>query len=249
MKSDLQGRTALITGASSGIGEAAAFKLAELGVRVIAGARRAERLQQLAERIRARGGEAHALALDVTSNASLQAAADHIGRAASGLDILINNAGVMLLALATEASLDEWRAMIEVNLLGLMNMTRAILPFLKQSKGGHVVNVASLAGRIANANASGYAASKFGVVGFSESLRRELVADHIRVTVIEPGMVATELPDHISNEAERDAQRKRRGQTEALQAIDIAGAIVYAVSQPTRVSVNEIVIRPSEQEN
>jgi NADP-dependent 3-hydroxy acid dehydrogenase YdfG len=128
-----------------------------------------------------------AVELDVTSEASVRSAADLVERQHGRLDLLVNNAGIMFLARAAEASVDEWRAMIEVNLLGVMKITHAMLPFLARSQSGHVVNIASLAGRIANPGASGYAASKFGVAGFSESLRRELVAQRIRVTVIEPG--------------------------------------------------------------
>jgi NADP-dependent 3-hydroxy acid dehydrogenase YdfG len=244
----LQDRIAVVTGASSGIGEATALRLAENGSKVIVGARRADRLKSLVRRAGESGGRMHALELDVTSDASVRSAVDYVGREHGRLDILVNNAGVMLLGRAVEASVDEWRAMIEVNLLGLMNMTHKMLSLIVRSQVGHVVNIASLAGRIANPSASGYAASKFGVVGFSESPRRELVDQRIRVTVIEPGAAATELPDHTTDESARAAQLARRGQFELLEADDIARAVVHAVTQPPRVSVNEIVIRPTAQE-
>jgi NADP-dependent 3-hydroxy acid dehydrogenase YdfG len=242
----LEDRVALVTGASSGIGEATALMLAENGARVVVGARRVDRLHDLVGR--ARVSAMDAVELDVTSEASVRSAADFIERQHGRLDLLVNNAGAMFLARAAEASVDEWRAMIEVNLLGLMKITHAMLPFLARSRSGHVVNIASLAGRIANPGASGYAASKFGVVGFSESLRRELVEQRIRVTVIEPGATATELPDHTTNERARAAQREHRGQFELLEAVDVAAAVLYVVLQPQRVSVNEIVIRPTGQE-
>ncbi|RUT95917.1 SDR family NAD(P)-dependent oxidoreductase, partial [Mesorhizobium sp. USDA-HM6] len=163
------------------------------------------------------------------------------------LDILVNNAGVMLLAPAAEADLDDWRRMIELNLVGLMGTTKAALPHLKASKG-HVVNVSSVAGRVANPGASGYAATKFGVVAFSESLRREVYADKVRVTVIEPGLVRTELGDHITNQEFKAGLEHRLATMEALTAEDIANAILYAVSQPPRVNINEILIRPTDQE-
>jgi NADP-dependent 3-hydroxy acid dehydrogenase YdfG len=245
----LEDRIAFVTGASSGIGEAIALKMAENGAHVIVGARRVDRLNRLVGRTCRPQGVTHALEVDVTSDKSVCAAADYVGREYGRLDILVNNAGVMLLARVSEASIDEWRAMIEVNLLGLMNTTHKMLPLLARSPDGHIVNIASLAGRIANPGASGYAASKFGVIGFSESLRRELVEQHIRVTVIEPGAAATELADHITNETARAAQRDQRGKlTDLLEADDIARAAFYAVSQPPRVSVNEIVIRPTSQE-
>jgi NADP-dependent 3-hydroxy acid dehydrogenase YdfG len=242
----LESRVALVTGASSGIGEATALRLAENGAHVVVGARRVDRLHDLVGR--ARRGAMSAVELDVTSEVSSRSVVDFVKRQHGKLDILINNAGVMMLARAREASVDEWGAIIDVNLLGLMRMTHAMLPFLVRSQAGHVVNIASLAGRIANPGASGYAASKFGVVGFSESLRRELVEQRIRVTVIEPGATATELPDHTTNEKARAAQREHRGQFELLEAEDVAAAVLYAMLQPPRVSVNEIIIRPTGQE-
>jgi NADP-dependent 3-hydroxy acid dehydrogenase YdfG len=153
----------------------------------------------------------------------------------------------MLLSPAADAVLDDWRRMVELNLLALMGVTKASLPHLKAVKG-HIVNVSSIAGRVANPGASGYAATKFGVVGFSESLRREVYADKVRVTVIEPGLVRTELGDHITNAASKAGLDQRLATMEALTAEDVAAAILYAVSQPARVNVNEIVIRPTDQE-
>jgi NADP-dependent 3-hydroxy acid dehydrogenase YdfG len=211
-------------------------------------ARRADRLQALVERLAAEGSEGAALQADVAQEGEACALVDRTRERFGRLDVVVNSAGIMLLAPIAEATADEWRRMVEINLLGLMHLTRAALPELKRAGGGHIVNVASLAGRIANPGASGYAATKFGVVGFSESVRREVYKDRIRVTVIEPGVVATELGDHIVNERARQGLRERVATMEVLRAADVAAAVVYAVTQPPYVSVNEIVMRPTDQE-
>jgi NADP-dependent 3-hydroxy acid dehydrogenase YdfG len=160
----------------------------------------------------------------------------------------VNSAGVMLLAPIAEATPAEWRRMIDLNLLALMHVTQAALPGMKKDGGGHVVNIASLAGRVANPGASAYAATKFGVVGFTEAVRREVYKDRIRMTVIEPGVVATELGDHITNTAAKQGLQQRLAAMEVLRAEDIAAAVTYAVTQPAHVNVNEIVVRPTDQE-
>jgi len=241
----LRDRVALVTGASSGIGAAVAVALAAAGAHVVAAARRADRLQRLVTGIEANSGSAEAITLDVSRQESACAAIDAMGREHKHLDILVNSAGVMLLGSVADADPSEWRQMLEVNLLGLMQVTKTALTYMQRS---HIVNIASLAGRVANANASGYAASKFGVVAFSESLRREVCAQGIRVTVIEPGMVATELGEHITNQRAREGLKERLQQAEPLQADDIAAAVLYAVTQPPRVNVNEILLRPTLQE-
>ncbi|MEW6633382.1 MAG: SDR family NAD(P)-dependent oxidoreductase [Pseudomonadota bacterium] len=245
--SPLAGKVALVTGASSGIGEATATALAAAGAKVALAARRADRLSALAGRIEKAGGKALAIEADIASNGDIAAMVDKIVSEWGRLDILVNNAGIMLLSPAAEADLDDWRRMIELNLIGLMATTKAALPHLKAAKG-HVVNVSSVAGRVANPGASGYAATKFGVVAFSESLRREVYVDKVRVTVIEPGLVRTELGDHITNAQSKAGLDHRLATMEALTAEDIANAILYAVSQPPRVNINEILIRPTDQE-
>ncbi|UDL91358.1 SDR family NAD(P)-dependent oxidoreductase [Mesorhizobium sp. PAMC28654] len=245
--SALAGKVALITGASSGIGEATALALAAGGARVAIAARRADRLEALAGRIEKAGGAALRIEADVTRADDISRMVGQVIGEWGQLDILVNNAGIMLLSPAADAVLDDWRRMIELNLLALMGVTKAALPYLKAAKG-HVVNVSSIAGRVANPGASGYAATKFGVVGFSESLRREVYVDKVRVTVIEPGLVRTELGDHITNAASKAGLDQRLATMEALTAEDVAAAILYAVSQPARVNVNEIVIRPTDQE-
>ncbi|MCZ8543413.1 SDR family NAD(P)-dependent oxidoreductase [Mesorhizobium qingshengii] len=247
VSSTLAGKVALVTGASSGIGEATAAALAAAGAKVAIAARRADRLEALAARIETAGGMALRIEADVTSNDDVTAMIGKVVVEWGRLDILVNNAGVMLLSPAAEATFDDWRRMVELNLLALMGVTKAALPHLRAAKG-HIVNVSSVAGRVANPGASGYAATKFGVVGFSESLRREVYADKVRVTVIEPGLVRTELGDHITNAASKAGLDQRLATMEALTAEDVAASILYAVSQPARVNVNEIVIRPTDQE-
>jgi NADP-dependent 3-hydroxy acid dehydrogenase YdfG len=243
----LAGKVALITGASSGIGEATALVLAGAGVRVAIAARRADRLDALAGRIAKAGGEALKIKADVTDNDEVIGMIDKVAAEWGRLDILINNAGQMLLSPLAEARGDDLRRMVELNLIALMEITRIALPHLKQSRG-HIVNVASVAGRVASPGSSGYAATKFGVVGFSEAVRREVYSDKVRVTVIEPGLVMTELGDHITNEGMKAGLEKRKETMEGLEAEDIAAAVLYAVSQPARVNVNEILIRPTDQE-
>lgn len=245
---ELAGKVALVTGASSGIGEATALALARRGAKVGLAARRTERLEALAQRLAAEGRTAIALPADIAKESDARSLVARIAEHFGGLDIVVNSAGVMLLAPILEATPDEWRRMIDLNLLGLMHVTQAALPLLKSAGGGHVVNVASLAGRVANPNASAYAATKFGVVGFSESVRRECYKHDIRVTVIEPGVVATELGEHIEYSAMKANLRERLAAMEALQAEDVAAAILYAVTQPARVNVNEILLRPTGQE-
>lgn len=243
----LAGRVALVTGASSGIGEATALALAVAGAEVVVVARRADRLKALTERIGKAGGKAHAIEADVARPDGAQGLINDVLARGKRLDIIVNNAGVMLLSPVSEARSEDWRQMIEVNLVALMELTRAALPHLKESKG-HIVNVSSVAGRVANPGAAGYAATKFGVVAFSEALRREIYADKVRVTVIEPGMVETELGDHITNPGMKANLEQRRATMEPLQSEDVAAAVLYAVTQPPRVNVNEILIRPTDQE-
>jgi NADP-dependent 3-hydroxy acid dehydrogenase YdfG len=245
--SPLVGKVALVTGASSGIGEATAVALAEAGAKVALAARRADRLSDLTARIDKAGGEALPIEADVTDAGDLARMMEAIAGRWDRLDILVNNAGVMLLSPLAEARAEDLRHMVELNLIALMELTRVALPQLKASRG-HIVNVSSVAGRVANPGSSGYSATKFGVVGFSEALRREVYADKVRVTVIEPGLVMTELGDHITNPAMKDNLRQRQAAMEGLQSEDIAAAVLYAVSQPPRVNVNEILIRPTDQE-
>ena len=243
----LEGRVALVTGASSGIGEATAVALARQGAAVAVGARRADRLGDLVGRIEADGGRAVALDLDVTDEAQCRAAVQGTVDALGGLDVLVNNAGVMLLGPIEDADTEDWRRMITTNVLGLMYMTHAALPHLLQRKGD-VVNVSSVAGRTARSGAGVYNASKWGVGAFSESLRQEVTGRGVRVVLVEPGAVATELTDHITHPGAKEQIQGFIEQMRPLRPEDIANAVVYAVSQPPYVSVNEVLIRPTDQE-
>ncbi len=242
----LKGRTALVTGASSGIGEATARALAAVGASVAAVARRGERLAALADGIRSAGGKAVCRTADLATEAGARAAVDFAVKELGRLDIVVNNAGVMMLGPIEGADTGDWRRMMELNVLGLMYATHAALPHLVASKGD-VVNVSSVAGRVARRGAGAYNASKWGVCAFSESLRQELSPKGVRVTVIEPGVVATELAEHITHAETRRNHEKWVASMRPLQAEDVARAVLYAVSQPPHVSINEILLRPTDQ--
>jgi len=244
----LSGRVAAVTGASSGIGEATALALAEAGAAVALGARRVDRLEALAARIEAAGGKAVAIECDVADEASAHAFVNGTAEALGRLDILVNNAGVMLLGAIEGADTDEWRQMINVNVLGLLYCTQAALPHLRDSGHGHVINVSSVAGRTATLGAGVYNATKWGVTGLSEALRQEGALSKIRVTCIEPGLVETELPSHNKNPYVLQTIEKMKADIgDILEAEDIASAILHAVTAPARVNINEVLIRPSGQ--
>ena len=248
MNGNLKGRVAVVTGASSGIGEATALSLAEAGAKVALVARRKDRLDNLTAKIRESGGDAVSILADYSKEAdaqrSIHEAAEHFGQ----VDILVNNAGVMYLEPVADADLGRWRHMMELNVLGLIAATQAALPGMRQRKDGHIVNISSTAGRIANALGAGYSATKFAVVAFSEALRKEIYKDGIRVTVIEPGLVDTELREHVAHAEAQKFIDDWAKTVRQLQSGDIARAVLYAVSQPPHVNVNEILIRPTDQE-
>jgi NADP-dependent 3-hydroxy acid dehydrogenase YdfG len=241
---DLSGQVVAVTGASSGIGEATALACARAAVALAA--RRVDRIEALAERISRDGGRAIAVPADVGEEEQAQAfigrAHDELGR----LDVLVNNAGVMLLGPIENAPTEEWRQMIHVNVFGVLYCTHAALPLMRAQGSGHVVNISSVAGRVARAGSGVYNLTKFGIGAFSESLRQETVGMGVRVTVIEPGAVATELAGHNRPEI-LEQIGKRFGGIELLQSEDIANSILYAICQPRHVGVNEVLIRPSEQ--
>lgn len=252
MTGALEGTAALITGASSGIGEATARALAAQGAKVALAARRLERLERLAEEIGKGGHTALAIQADI---AEQEQAIDAVSRTVDelgSLDILVNNAGVMLLGPIEGAPTEEWDRMIDINLKGLVNTTHAALPYLlnaaAESERGcaDVVNISSVAGRLARSGSGVYNLTKHGVGAFSESFRQEFAARRLRSTLIEPGAVATELTDHL-REGVREQVRERFADIEILVAEDIAEAIAYAVTRPAHACVNEILIRPTEQ--
>jgi NADP-dependent 3-hydroxy acid dehydrogenase YdfG len=245
---DLSGKVAAITGASSGIGEATALACARAGAAVALAARRSDRIDALAQQIESAGGRAIALSTDVSDEGEARAFVERANEQLGRLDVLVNNAGVMLLGPVYGADTGEWRRMVEVNMLGLLYCTHAALPIMGAQGSGHIVNVSSVAGRNATFGAAVYNLTKFGVNGFSEALRQELAPANVRVTVVEPGFVATELQGHNTNPMVVDAIEKASEEIgDLLQAGDIADAIVYAAAAPPRVSVNEVLIRPTGQ--
>jgi NADP-dependent 3-hydroxy acid dehydrogenase YdfG len=248
MSNELKERVALVTGASSGIGEATAFALADAGAKVAVAARRRDRLEDVARRIRERGGEALVVEADFGVEAEAQRAVRETEAAFGRLDILVNNAGVMYLEPVIDADLARWRRMFEINVLGLIAATQAALPGMRDRGDGHIVNIASTAGRIATPTGAAYSATKFGVVAFSEALRKEIYRDHIRVSVIEPGVVETELREHIGHSATQKAINEWAESLRQLKAEDVARAILYCVTQPPHVCINEILMRPTDQE-
>ncbi len=235
------GRVAVITGASSGIGEATARALAADGHRLALLARRADRVEKLAEEL---DNGALAIEADVTDRDSIVAAAKRVQSELGGADILINNAGVMLLAPFSSEQKTEIRRMVETNLLGAITTTEVFLDQLRDG-GGDLVNISSVAGRTARPGNAVYAATKWGLGGWSESLRQELRPE-IRVMVIEPGAVATELTDHITHADTKRAVQQMVGEI-AIRPEDIAEVIVFAVARPPRMTLNEILIRPTAQ--
>ena len=244
----LDGKVAAITGASSGIGEATARALAAEGAKVALVARRHDRLVKLSDEIEKDGGEALAIEADVSDHGQVEAMVGQVTGQFGGLHIMVNNAGVMLLGAVDGADVNEWRRMIEVNLLGLLYCTHAALPLIEASGGGDIVNLSSVAGRRADAGAAVYNMTKFGVHGFSEALRQEALHAGIRVTTVAPGFVETELQGHNTNPVVRQAmERSREHIGEVLSAGDIADAILYAVTRPPHVCVNEVVVRPTKQ--
>jgi NADP-dependent 3-hydroxy acid dehydrogenase YdfG len=248
MPNRLHNRIALITGASSGIGEATAIALAEAGAKVAIAARRRDRLDALAAQLAHLGAEPLVLPADLLDEHEAQRIVAeteaHYGR----LDILVNNAGVMYLEPVADADLGRWRRMIELNLLSLIASTQAAVRGMRVRGDGHIVNVSSTAGRVANPMGAAYSATKFGVVAFSEALRREVYQDRVRVSVIEPGLVATELRDHIGHAAVKDAINAWADSVRQLQPDDVADAIVFCVSRPPHVCINEVLMRPTDQE-
>ena len=244
----LDGRRVAITGASSGIGAATAELLAAEGAAVAVGARREDRLSELVERISSAGGTAHAIAVDVADESSARSFVEGAAEAMGGLDGLVNNAGVMLLGPIDGADTSQWRQMVEVNQLGLLYCTHAALPILREGGGGDIVNISSVAGRIASAGSGVYNLTKWGVGAFSEALRQETGWAKIRVTIVEPGWVDTELQGHNEIPVVVETMEKMRKQIgKILEAEDIARAILYALSQPEHVSINEILVRPTGQ--
>jgi NADP-dependent 3-hydroxy acid dehydrogenase YdfG len=252
MPGRLDGTAALVTGASSGIGEATALALAAEGAAVALVARRGERLRSLAAEIGRGGGTAMAVEADITDPAQPAAVVTDVVDRMGRLDTVVNNAGVMLLGPIVDAPAEEWTRMIDLNLSALMRVSHAALPHLLEAAAqgprnvADLVNVSSVAGRRVAVGGGVYQATKHAVGAFSEAVRQEVAARHVRVSLVEPGAVATEIIDHVREEF-RDHARQRFAGVERLEAADIADAIAYIVTRRRRVAINELLVRPTEQ--
>jgi NADP-dependent 3-hydroxy acid dehydrogenase YdfG len=246
MSNNIAGKVIVITGGSSGLGEATARHLSAQGATVVLGARRAERMQALTEELSAKGGKAASLATDVTSREQVaklvELAVEKFGR----VDVMLNNAGLMPSSTLDRLKVDDWDQMIDVNLKGVLYGVAAALPVMQRQKSGHFVNVSSVAGHKVHAGGAVYAATKHAVRALSEGLRQEVKPYNIRTTIISPGAVATELTDSIT-ESDVQAYMKKVYET-AIPAESFARAVAYAISQPDDVDINEILFRPTSQE-
>ena len=244
----IKDKVATVTGASSGIGYATALALSRAGAKIAAGSRRMDRLESLQNEIIKNGGEVFIQKLDVTIKSECDAFADAVLKKWGTVDILVNNAGLQPLSFFKNLKVDEWDKMIDVNIKGVLYWTAAVITPMVNKKSGHIVNISSIAGRIVYPAGSVYCATKHAITAFSEGLRQEFSQrSNIRITCIEPGVVATELINTITDKAlEKYVERTK--QMEALQAVDIANTIVFAVQAPNHVNVNEILIRPMTQE-
>ncbi|MFN3653711.1 MAG: SDR family oxidoreductase [Candidatus Nitrosotenuis sp.] len=244
----LNGKVAIVTGASSGIGYATAQALSRAGAKVAVGARRTDKLEELKNEITKNGGEVLVQKLDVTKKSDCDAFVDTVVKKWGTVDILVNNAGLMPLSFFKNLKVDEWNQMIDVNIKGVLYCTAATIPHMLAKKSGHIVNISSVAGRIVFPAGSVYCATKHAITAFSEGLRQEFSQRaNIRVTCIEPGVVATELTNTITDESLKSFVEMSK-KMESLRSEDIANAIIYAVESPSHVNVNEILIRPTTQE-
>jgi NADP-dependent 3-hydroxy acid dehydrogenase YdfG len=244
----IKDKVVIVTGASSGIGYATALALAKAGAKIAAGARRIDRLEILQKEIQDGNGDILIEKLDVTKKENCNSFMDIVVKKWNHIDILINNAGIMPLSFFKNLKINEWEQMIDVNLKGVLYCTAAAIPNMINNKSGHIINLSSVAGRIVFPAGSVYCATKHAIVAFSEGLRQELSQRYnIKVTCIEPGVVATELPNTITDKALEGFIESVK-KMEALQAEDIANAIVYAVNSPKYANINEILLRPLSQE-
>ncbi len=245
---ELKDKVVLITGASSGIGKATASKLASHGAKVVLMARSEDELRELKASIEHDGGQAMAIGGDVTKMSDFEKVVTKIMDSYGTLDVLVNNAGLMPLSFVEKLKTDEWEKMVDVNIKGVLNGVAAVLPSLKENKGGHIINISSMAAHRYFPGGAVYCATKAAVKMFSEGLRQELAPKYgINVTSIEPGAVATNLTDTITDE---DIKEKMKGmqQMDTLESDDIANAIYYSLTQPERVNINDVYIVPSEQQ-
>lgn len=245
---DIQNKTAVITGASSGIGAATAMKLAEAGANVVLAARRKEKLEELKSKIEATGSKVLIVETDVTKPEAVKELFAQTKSEFGQCDILVNNAGLMPLSYMKNLHVEEWKQMVDVNINGVLNCLAEVLPEMTERKSGHIINISSVAGRTVMSGGAVYSATKFAVRALSDGLRQELSsAYNIRVTCIEPGAVETELLSTITDEELMEDFKGMVGQIDFLDSADIANAIHYAISQPDGVHVNEMQVRPTSQ--
>ena len=246
MSNNIEGKVVVITGASSGLGEATARLLSAQGASVVLGARRVDRLQALADELTGSGGKALAVTTDVTDCDQVKRLVDTAVQTYGRIDVMINNAGLMPQAPLERLKIDEWNRMIDVNIKGVLYGIAAALPHMQQQKSGHIINVSSVAGHKVGPGFAVYAATKHAVRALSEGLRQEVKPYNIRTTVISPGAVDTELPNSVT---EPDiAEKVRKAYEIAIPAESFARAVAFAMSQPEEVDVNEILFRPTRQE-
>jgi len=243
----IEGKVVVITGASSGLGEATATLLSAQGAIVVLGARRAERLRALADALASKGGKALAVTTDVTNRDAVKRLVDTAVSTYGRIDVMINNAGLMPQSLLENLRVEEWERMIDVNIKGVLYGIAAALPYMKQQQSGHFINVSSVAGHTVHLGSAVYSATKYAVRALSEGLRQEVKPYNIRTTVISPGAVATELPNSVAEPATGERIRKFYAAV-AIPAASFARAVAFAMSQPDDVDVNEILFRPTRQE-
>lgn len=247
MSDNIEGKIVVITGASSGLGEATARLLSTQGASVVLGARRADRLNSLADELTGAGGKALAITTDVTQREEVKQLVDAAVQAYGRVDVMINNAGLMPQSLLERLKIDEWDRMIDVNIKGVLYGVAAVLPYMKAQKSGHIINVSSVAGHKVRAGTAVYAATKTAVRVISEGLRQEVKPYNIRTTVISPGAVATELPESVTDPDVAERIHKFYAEI-AIPADSFARAVAFAISEPEEVDVNEILFRPTRQE-
>ena len=247
MSNNIEGKVVVITGASSGLGEATARLLSAEGASVVLGARRADSIRALANQLTAAGATAIAVTTDVTHRDQVKRLVDAAVQACGRIDVMINNAGLMPQSLLERLKIDEWDRMIDVNIKGVLYGIAATLPYMKQQKVGHIINVSSVAGHKVRAGGAVYAATKHAVRALSEGLRQEVKPYNIRTTVISPGAVATELPESVTDPDTAASIHKFYADV-AIPAESFARAVAFAMSQPEEVDINEILFRPTRQE-
>jgi NADP-dependent 3-hydroxy acid dehydrogenase YdfG len=247
MIENIKGKVVVITGASSGLGEATARLLSAEGATVVLAARREDRIKGLADELEAQGGKALAVATDVTDRQQVKALVDKAVETYGQIDVLINNAGVMPLSPIERLKVDEWDQMIDVNLKGVLYGVAAAIPYMKEQKSGHIINVSSVAGHKLFGGSAVYSATKFAVRALSEGLRQEMASYNIRTTIISPGAVKTELLEHIS---EQDVQKVNQDYVAqvGVPAETFARMVAFAINEPEEVGINEILFRPTAQE-